>query len=73
MHSSNPLPVAGNSTDGAKPKLRDQVHQVLRTRHYSPRTEEAYFGWILRYIYFHQKRHPQELGTKQRFTNFSHI
>jgi integrase len=34
----------------------------LRTRHYSRRTEEAYIAWIRRYIFFHGKRHPAELG-----------
>jgi integron integrase len=45
-----------------KPKLLDQVRQLMRLRHYSPRTEEAYIGWIRRYILFHGKRHPRELG-----------
>jgi hypothetical protein len=44
-----------------KPKLLDQVRQLLRLRHYSLRTEEAYVGWIRRYILFHGKRHPREL------------
>jgi integron integrase len=45
-----------------KPKLLDQVRQLMRLRHYSLRTEEAYVGWIRRYILFHGKRHPRELG-----------
>jgi integrase len=47
---------------GGKPKLLDQVRQLLRLRHYSLRTEEAYVAWIRRYILFHGKRHPRELG-----------
>ena len=47
---------------GGKPKLLDQVRQLLRLRHYSLRTEEAYVAWIRRYILFHNKRHPRELG-----------
>jgi integrase-like protein len=39
-----------------KPKLLDQVRQLLRLRHYSLRTEEAYLGWIRRNILFHGKR-----------------
>ena len=44
-----------------KPKLLEQVRELLRSRHYSFRTEEAYAGWIRRYILFHSKRHPAEL------------
>jgi len=40
----------------AKPKLLDQVRNAIRTRHYSYRTEEAYVGWIRRFILFHNKR-----------------
>ena len=46
----------------AKPRLLDRVREALRTRHYSRRTEEAYVAWIRRYIFFHGKRHPAELG-----------
>jgi hypothetical protein len=44
-------------------KLLDQVRQAIRMRHYSRRTEEAYVVWIRRYIVFHGKRHPTELGA----------
>jgi integron integrase len=44
------------------PRLLDRVRQAIRTRHYSARTEKAYVGWIRRYIVFHGKRHPNELG-----------
>jgi integron integrase len=47
-----------------KPKLLDQVRQLMRLRHYSLRTEEAYVGWIRRYILFHGKRYPNELDEK---------
>lgn len=43
-------------------RLMDAVRDCLRTRHYSLRTEQAYVGWILRYIRFHQRRHPREMG-----------
>ena len=48
-----------------KPRLLDQVRQPIRTRHYSPRTEETYVGWIKRFIFFHNKRHPAETGEKE--------
>ncbi|HWA17218.1 MAG TPA: phage integrase N-terminal SAM-like domain-containing protein, partial [Gemmatimonadales bacterium] len=44
------------------PRLLDQVRQALRLRHYSRRTEQAYVRWIRRYVLFHDKRHPVELG-----------
>lgn len=45
------------------PKLLDLVRQAIRVRHYSRRTEEAYVHWIRRYIVFHRKRHPSEMGA----------
>jgi len=56
-------PVSKSSVDG-KPKLLDQVRQLLRLRHYSLRTEVVYLAWIRRYILFHGKRHPRELAEK---------
>lgn len=44
------------------PKLLDQVRDRIRLKHYSLRTEQAYLGWIKRYIIFHNKRHPAEMG-----------
>lgn len=49
--------------DGApKPRLLDRVREAVRTRHYSRRTEKAYVAWVRRYILFHAKRHPAEMG-----------
>lgn len=48
-----------------KPRLLDRVRQTLRARHYSRRTEKAYVFWIKRYILFHGKRHPLELGAPE--------
>jgi integron integrase len=45
-----------------KPKLMVRVHGELRARHYSRRTEEAYVGWIKRFIFFHNKQHPASMG-----------
>lgn len=45
-----------------KPKLLDQVRQAVRQYHYSYRTEEAYVAWIKRFIVFHGKRHPFDMG-----------
>lgn len=48
-----------------QPKLLEQVHDAIRARHYSLRTEEAYVQWIRRFILFHDKRHPQEMGVAE--------
>ena len=55
----------GASPAPPKPKLLDQVRQAIRMRHYSYRTEKAYVHWIKRYIFFHNKRHPQEMGEAE--------
>lgn len=47
------------------PRLLDRVRAAIRARHYSYRTEEAYTGWIRRYIFFHGKRHPAEMGKRE--------
>lgn len=44
------------------PKLLEQVREAIRVRHYSIRTEKSYVAWIRRYILFHDKRHPAEMG-----------
>src|SRR5712692_9365459 len=48
--------------EGPKPKLLDQVRAAIRTRHYSLRTEDAYVHWIKRFVLFHGKRHPRDMG-----------
>ncbi len=53
------------SVSVSAPKLLDQLRDAIRTRHYSIRTEEAYIDWVRRYILFHDKRHPRELGAAQ--------
>jgi integrase len=51
---------------GARPpRLLDRARAALRARHYSRRTEEAYVAWIRRYIFFHGKRHPVDLGAPE--------
>ncbi len=52
-------------TEPPKPRLLDRVREALRTRHYSRRTEKAYVAWIRRYILFHRKRHPLDMGAPE--------
>ena len=46
-----------------KPRLLDRVRQALQARHGSRCTEKAYVAWIRRYILFHGKRHPADMGA----------
>jgi integron integrase len=48
-----------------KPKLLDQVRYAIRSKHYSFRTEEVYIQWIKRFILFHNKRHPKDMGAEE--------
>ena len=54
-------------------KLFDYVRSQIRTRHMSPRTEKSYLHWIRRFIYFHDRRHPKELGTAEVNAFLSHL
>lgn len=56
-----------------QPRLLNQVRDVLRVQHYSIRTEESYLQWIKRFIYFHQKRHPREMGAKEIQAYLTHL
>lgn len=47
------------------PKLLDRVREAIRVKHFSDRTEEAYVGWIRRFIVFHACRHPSEMGEAE--------
>ena len=55
------------------PKLLDRVRHACRVRHYSIRTEEAYHDWIKRFILFHNKRHPQEMGAAEINQFLTHL
>jgi integron integrase len=48
-----------------QPRLLDQVRQRIRYRHYSIRTEQSYVDWIRRFILFHDKRHPRDMGARE--------
>ena len=59
--------------DPQSPRLLDQVRELIRIRHYSIRTEQAYVQWIRRYILFHDKRHPRDLGADEVTAFLSHL
>ncbi|MFT4177439.1 MAG: integron integrase [Luteolibacter sp.] len=54
-------------------KLEDQLRRVLRARHYSVRTEEAYVGWYRKYVRFHGLRHPAEMGGEEVAAFLTHL
>src|SRR5215831_19149430 len=56
-----------------QPKLLDRLRIAIRTRHYSIRTEEAYVGWVRRFIFFHDKRHPAEMSEPEINGFLSHL
>lgn len=57
--------IAGARSGGREPRLLDRLRAAIRARHMSKRTEEAYVQWCRRYILFHGKRHPSELGDRE--------
>lgn len=62
------------ATDGAPPpKLLDQVRDRLRVKHYSLRTEGQYLQWIRRFILFHDKRHPRDMGATEVEAFLTHL
>lgn len=57
----------------SEPKLLDRMRDIIRTRHYSIRTEEAYLRWVIRFVRFHGMRHPQELGATEIRQFLTHL
>jgi integron integrase len=47
------------------PKLLDRMRAEIRVRHYSIRTEETYLDWARRFIFYHNKQHPKDLGAEE--------
>jgi integron integrase len=60
-----PIPPSPPATQREQPTLLDQVRRIARLRHLSRRTEEAYVGWIRRFVAFHARRHPREMGAPE--------
>ena len=55
------------------PRLLVQVRDAVRRRHYSYRTEKAYLYWVRRYVLFHRKRHPAEMGESEISAFLTHL
>lgn len=73
MEPEPPQKMLENSQEKQTPKLLDQVRHRIRVKHYSIRTEETYLSWIRRFIFFHQKRHPREMGTREIEAFLTHL
>jgi integrase len=54
-------------------KLLDHVRDAIRLKHYSWHTEEAYVTWIIRYIFFYDKRHPKDMGAEDIEAFLTHL
>lgn len=57
----------------AKTRLLDRVRGTIRARHYSPRTEDSYVAWIRRYVLFHDRKPPDQLGVPDVAAYLSHL
>jgi integrase len=55
------------------PRLLDRVHDSIRRKHYSIRTEQSYIDWITRFILFHHKQHPKFLGATEVEAFLTHL
>ena len=60
-------------SESTPPKLLDQVRDKIRVKHYSIRTEKQYLQWIKRFIFFHGKQHPRDLGAAEVESFLSHL
>ena len=56
---------SGKSPDAATKRLIVRFREAIRSRHYSLRTEQAYWYWIRWFVLFHGKKHPVEMGAAE--------
>ena len=59
--------------NNTKPRLLDEVRNALSIRHYSLKTEKSYVRWIKDYIYFHNKKHPADMGEQEINKYITHL
>jgi hypothetical protein len=57
--------IRGITMESRPKKLLDQVRDAIRVKHYARNTEQAYVYWIRKYVLFHNKRHPKEMGASE--------
>ena len=56
-----------------RPNLLEQIKGVMRVKHYSIRTEEAYVGWVKKFVLFYNKKHPKYMGAKEIENFLTHL
>jgi integron integrase len=66
-------PTASGPAQPGEAKLLDRVRAAIRVRHYSRRTEEAYVGWVRRFVVFNQMTHPREMGAPEVAAFLTHL
>ncbi len=71
--ASHPYPQIVPPEISPKPKLLDRLREALRSRHYSRRTEHSYCHWVKRFIFFHNMRHPAEMGEPEINAYLTHL
>jgi len=65
--------MANTPIEPNRPKLLDQARIAMRQRHYSLKTEKSYVSWMKRYILFHNKRHPKDMGKSEVEAFLNHL
>lgn len=65
--------MAAKPSSDSPPKLLDQVRGKIRLKHYSIRTEQSYADWIKRYILFHGKHRPKDMGAQEVEAFLTHL
>lgn len=67
------VPRSATGDGERRPRLLDQLRTELRRRHMAPATEQAYVGWVRRFVLFHGKRHPRELELEHVEAFLNHL
>lgn len=71
--AEKPTSYGGSPARSETPRLLDRVRRVIRSRQYSSKTEKTYTSWIRRYVLYHGKRHPSEMGPEEIRAFLSHL
>src|SRR5882724_4929390 len=67
------MPADIRATEVGPRTLLGRLRAAVRARHYSPRTEESYVGWVKRFVVFHGRRHPDQLGEAEVRAFLEHL
>ena len=73
MSTPNLKLITPTQRETTAPKLLDQIRDKIRSKHYSLRTEQSYVDWCRRFILFHGKRHPKEMGAAEVEAFLTHL